>query len=108
MGDGMGENIYKEKTPRIPKLYETENIPLEEKIIYQVYRIPSVGFYWLIAEYDPKEKTAFGYANLNNDSMAEWGYISIDELEDNGAILDTQWKPCSYREAKRKVYEINE
>ncbi len=67
----MGENIYKEKTPCIPKLYETENIPLEEKIIYQVYRIPSVGFYWLIAEYDPREKTAFGFANLNNDGTAE-------------------------------------
>ena len=40
--------------------------------------------------------------------MAEWGYISIDELEENGAVLDTEWKPCSYREAKKKIYEIDE
>jgi hypothetical protein len=94
------------KQSYIPELYETEDIPAEEKTIYQVYRLPSVGFYWLIAEYDPKEKTAFGYANLNDDQNAEWGYISIDELEQNGAILDTEWKPCSYREARKKIYEI--
>jgi hypothetical protein len=97
---------YEKKSSYIPKLYETENIPLEEKTIYQVYRIPSLGFYWMIAEYDPKERTAFGYANLNDDDMAEWGYISIDELEKNGAILDNGWKPCSCKEARKKIYEI--
>lgn len=58
-----------------------------------------MGFYWLIAELDPKKNLAFGYANLNNDDFAEWGYISIDELLENGAELDKDWTPCKYKEA---------
>jgi len=56
----------------IPELYATEDIPFERKIIHQRYQIREIGFYWLIAELDPKSKTAFGYANLNNDDFAEW------------------------------------
>jgi hypothetical protein len=51
---------------KIPKLYETENIPFDEKIIYRRYRIKELGYYWLIAELDRKSNIAFGYANLNN------------------------------------------
>lgn len=86
----------------IPKLYETENIPFEEKVIYRRYQIEEIGFYWLIAELDREENLAFGYANLNNDAFAEWGYISIDELLDAGAKLDEEWKPCKYKDVIRK------
>jgi len=88
---------------KIPGLYGQENVPLEDHIIYQQYRIESIGFYWLIAEFDPKERLAFGYANLNNDDFAEWGYISIDELEENGAELDKEWKPCKYKDALKRI-----
>ncbi len=90
----------------IPKLYETDGVPLEEKMIYQLYTIPWIGFYWLIAEYDPGDKIAFGYANLNNDQFAEWGYIDINELLENGAILDEKWEPCTYAHAVRRVKEM--
>jgi len=89
----------------IPELYETEGTPLEEKIIYRRYRIRDIGFYWLIAELDREENIAFGYANLNNDVFAEWGYISIDELLENGAEVDRDWKPCTYREAIKRIAE---
>lgn len=88
---------------KIPKLYETENVPVEKKIIHQRYQIKDIGFYWLIAELDPKEKLAFGYANLNDDELAEWGYISIDEIERNGAERDAEWKPMTYSQAKEKI-----
>ena len=94
-----------ERTKNIPRLYETENIPLSEKIIHQRYRIEGLNFYWLIAEVDRNRKLAFGYANLNNDDFAEWGYISIDELLENGAQLDKTWKPCSYRDAIKMISE---
>ena len=87
----------------IPKLYETENIPFEEKVIYRRYRIKEIGFYWLIAELDKKSNIAFGYANLNNDAFAEWGYISIEELHEVGARLDEDWKPCKYKDVIRKI-----
>jgi hypothetical protein len=90
---------------KIPKLYETENVPLGEKIIYQRYEIKEIGFYWLIAELDEEKDLAFGYANLNNDLFAEWGYIDVRELLDNGAELDDEWKPCSYREAIERIAE---
>jgi len=87
----------------IPELYATEGVPFEEKIIYRRYRIERLGYYWLIAELDRKSNLAFGYANLNNDLLAEWGYISIDELLENGAELDESWKPCKYRDAVRRI-----
>ncbi len=87
----------------IPKLYETDGVPLKEKMIYQLYTIPWIGFYWLIAEYDPEDRIAFGYANLNNDQLAEWGYIDVDELVENGAILDENWEPRKFQEAIEKA-----
>jgi len=87
----------------IPKLYDTEDTPFEEKIIYRRYQIKEIGFYWLIAELDRKRNLAFGYANLNDDVFAEWGYISIDELLENGAELDREWKSCTYREAIKRI-----
>ena len=83
----------------MPKLNETEETPLREKTIYQRWIHESTGFYWLIAEYDPKSKLAFGYANLNNDELAEWGYIDVQELIDVGAVLDEGWRPRKFKEA---------
>jgi len=83
----------------IPALYETEDVPLAKKMIYQKWEIKNIGFYWLIAELDRKKNIAFGYANLNNDVFAEWGYISMEELVDCGASPDRNWKPCMYEDA---------
>lgn len=94
-----------EGTEDIPGLYATEHVPLERKTIYQRYQIRELGFYWLLAELDRKENLAFGYANLNNDLFAEWGYISIDELLENGAELDRDWRPCAYRDAMKRIFE---
>jgi hypothetical protein len=90
---------------KIPKMYETEKVPLEKKMIYQRYEIKELGFYWLIAEFDEEENLAFGYANLNDDVCAEWGYIHVKELLENGARLDEGWKTCTYKEAMERVAE---
>ncbi len=87
----------------IPDLYTTEDVPLEKKMIYQKWEIKEIRFYWLIAELDRKNNIAFGYANLNNDDFAEWGYISMEELIDCGASPDRSWKPCTYEEAIKKI-----
>ena len=87
----------------IPGLYETEEIPLEKKMIYQKWDIEEIGFYWLIAELDRKKSLAFGYANLNNDCFAEWGYINIRELVANGADQDRSWQPCTFEEAHKRI-----
>ena len=88
---------------KIPGLYETEDVPLEKKMIYQRWEIREIGFYWLIAELDRRKNIAFGYANLNNDDFAEWGYVSMEELIDNGASPDRSWKPCTYEDAVSRM-----
>lgn len=65
---------------KIPKLYETENIPVENKTIYLHFFIGDC--HWYIAEFDG-EDIFFGYAILNGDIQnAEWGYISFSELKE--------------------------
>ena len=90
---------------KIPELYGTENTSLEKKMIYQKWDIERIGFYWLIAELDRKKNLAFGYANLNDDYFAEWGYIDIEELVDNGAVQDRSWRPVTFEEAQKKIRE---
>ncbi|MDG6943350.1 MAG: hypothetical protein JRM94_04675 [Nitrososphaerota archaeon] len=70
---------------------------------YQFRRNSVSYFNWLVAELDPATNTAFGYANLDDDEMAEWGYINIQELIENGADLDRSWEPCTYREALKRI-----
>jgi hypothetical protein len=70
----------KERLKKIPKLYETENLPLKEKLIYLHFFIG--GCDWYITEYDGKD-LFFGFAILNNDyQMAEWGYVRFSELKE--------------------------
>ena len=79
-----------------PRLYETENVPAEEKLIYLHFFI--VGCDWFITEYDGDD-LFFGFVILNSDyEMAEWGYISFAELKSiriHGIEIDceTDWTP---------------
>ena len=69
----------KERLAKIPKLYQTENTPLKDKLIYLHFFIG--GCDWYISEYDGDD-LFFGFAILNNDlQMAEWGYVSFKELK---------------------------
>ena len=64
-----------EQLDRISRLYETEHIPAEEKLIYFHFFIG--GCDWYIAEY-----LFFGFAILNaNYKMAEWGFVSFAEMK---------------------------
>ncbi len=73
-------------------------------VLTAVVSLSLVGsYYWLVAELDKKKQIAFGYANLNDDDLAEWGYISIGELTENGARADRDWSPCSSREAIARI-----
>ena len=81
---------------KIPRLYETENIPTEDKLIFFNFFIG--GCDWYVAEYDGDD-LFFGFAILNSDyEMAEWGYISFAELKSisiDGLEIDcvSSWTP---------------
>lgn len=95
-----------ERLDRIPRLYETEDIPLKDKIIYLHFFI--AGSDWYIAEYDG-EDLFFGYAILNGDlECAEWGYVSFNELK--SIKIDFLEIDCELEEYWRgkKVSEIKQ
>jgi hypothetical protein len=75
--------MWNEPTPdrlaKIPRLYETEDLPAKDKVIHLHFFIG--GCDWYIAEYDGKD-LFFGYCILNADyENAEWGYVSFSELK---------------------------
>jgi hypothetical protein len=93
----MWNEPSKERLAKIPKLYETEETPLQEKLIHLHFFIGACD--WFIAEYDG-EDVFWGFAILNGDyEMAEWGYVSFSELKSinvNGIEID-----CEVEEAWR-------
>jgi len=86
-----------ERLLKIPRLYETENIRAQDKLIHLHFFIG--GCDWFVAEYDGGD-LFWGFAILNQDyEMAEWGYISFSELKSisvNGIEID-----CEVEEAWR-------
>ena len=77
----MWSKPTKEDLKKIPRLYSTEGIINDDKVIYGHFFLG--GSDWYIAEYDPDKKIFFGYSILNEDyENAEWGYISFKELKE--------------------------
>ena len=97
----MWNEPTKEELSRIPKLYETEEIPLKDKIVH--LHLFLGGSDWYIIEYDGND-LFWGFAILNGDyEMSEFGYISFSELKSiklNGVFeidRDLYWKPRKAR-----------
>jgi hypothetical protein len=64
----------------VPKLYATDGVPFADKLIYLHYFLGPCD--WYMAEYSKAEDLFFGYANLGDPEMAEWGLIQHAELRD--------------------------
>ena len=81
LATGMGLNL----PTNLPPLDSTDSTPFAEKTIQaRLFALGSAATL-LLAEYGPEEKIAFGYCDLFGQGEAggaEWGYISIDELEE--------------------------
>jgi len=97
----------KERLAKMPKLYETEHVPIKEKLIYLHFFIGVCD--WYIAEFDGVD-LFFGFAILNNDyEMAEWGYVSFRELKEikiQGCLevdceLEEIWRICKASEIEK-------
>lgn len=95
----------------MPVTYQTEDTTLDEKMVWLHYFYG--GSDWYIVEKDmgdfrgqkdPVQHQAFGYSILNGDhQMAEWGYISIEELKSTNKIeLDFYFQPIKFGELKKK------
>lgn len=88
---------------KLPKLYETEDVPLEEKLIHLRFFLGESS--WYVAEYDG-EDLFFGYVVLNGDTYnSEWGYFRLSELRElvllrvYGSLqvdTDLSWSPTRF------------
>lgn len=75
----MWNEPSQERLARIPGLYETEHVPIQDKIVHLHFFIG--GCEWFVTEFDGND-LFFGYAVLNGDYLnAEWGYFSFSELK---------------------------
>ena len=74
----MWNKPTQERLEQIPRLYETEHVSLQDKLIHLHFFIG--GCDWFVAEYDGGD-LFWGFAILNQDyDMAEWGYFTLSEL----------------------------
>lgn len=82
----------------IPKLYETEEILLSEKVVYARYYEVRSGWEWFLCEYDPDAKIGFG---LVKGFEEEYGYFSLIEMEAIGTIIrDELFQPMKFKQMK--------
>lgn len=70
--------LTKSLAARIPKLYETEGVPLRDKTAYAKFFHPVSNWTWYVIEYDGQD-TCFG---LVVGHETEFGYFSLEELSD--------------------------
>ncbi len=92
----------------IPKLYATENIPLDDKIVHAHYFGGPYDAY--ITELAEDGVEAFGYTKLTSYPDGEWGYIDLSELEEHkgGLVIierDCYWKPERFADAMARLYQ---
>lgn len=108
---GVMEKIILPDMSGIPPLYGTENIPPDDKIVYQAWRLPLIsgipvfisGFYWLICEYDPADQLAWGFVCLNDQMNSEFGYFALSELLDNQIMPDPFYSPRQLSEVRKSL-----
>jgi len=81
-----------------------------EAIVIAKFFNPVGAATWWATEYDPATREFFGYVSLwggVNDTDAEWGYFSLDELESLRLPLGMKIERDRYF-GKRKVSEVPE
>lgn len=54
---------------------------VKDPIVIAKYFNPTAGGDWFCTEFDPVDRIFFGFANLGDLDCAEWGSVSLDELE---------------------------
>lgn len=80
----------------VPRIYGSDKTPVAGKVLHLHYFGGPAD--WWLAEYDPKSRIGFGYACLGDPQLAEWGYVSLEELEtlSVGLVIierDLHWTP---------------
>ena len=97
-----------ERLNKLPRLYETEHICPEEKIVHLHFTADRC--HWWAIEWDGQD-TFFGYVLLNGwDHDAEFGYFSLSELLEVkfGGWLEVLQDPFWIPRAMKDIFLIGE
>ena len=54
---------------------------VKDQIVIIKFFNPTGAGTWYATEYNPEDKTFFGYASIFGDHNDEWGYFSLEELQ---------------------------
>ena len=54
---------------------------IKDPVIVAKFFNPAGAGTWYATEYNPKDRTFFGYVSIFGDWNDEWGYFSLTELE---------------------------
>ncbi|MFT4413218.1 DUF2958 domain-containing protein [Fredinandcohnia humi] len=91
-----------------PKLYETEQIPAEEKIVTAKFFSITSSHTWYVVEAEEQDGDVlfFGFVDVG-DWNSEWGYFSLSELESVNGLYrvpiierDLYFNPTKFSELK--------
>jgi len=87
----------------IPPFYSSEDVELEEKMVYSKFFLADAQWSWYILELDKKSNTFFA---LVDGLDRELGYVSLDELEQVRGHMglhverDLYFTPVKYKDLK--------
>lgn len=76
--------LTKEVLNKLPGLYETEEIPLNDKVVAVKFFHPTSNWSWYAIEFDGKD-TFWG---LVDGFEQEFGYFSLQDLETPAGMLN--------------------
>ncbi|MDP3266169.1 MAG: hypothetical protein Q8M39_05005 [Sulfuricurvum sp.] len=95
------ELMTEELQKNLPKLYDTEDTKIEDKIVYIRYYEINSGWQWFITEYSSSDRLCFGYVcGFEN----EWGYFSLEEMEQIDSIIrDEMFRPIKFSELNKST-----
>jgi hypothetical protein len=91
---------------QLPKLYATEHVKTADKIAVVKFFTPDSSWTWYVCEFDGCD-TFFGFVI---GLEAEWGYISLAELQSARGPLglpierDAYWRPKPMHEAEPRFF----
>ena len=101
--------LTKEIESRLPELYGTENVKLEDKMVQVKFFTPWTSWTWYGVEYDPTARRFWG---LVDGQEQEWGFFMLDELEEISGPAglkierDLHFKPRKIKEIKEVKKEV--
>ena len=72
--------MTKELERKFKKIGSQRNV--EDPIVVAKFFNPTGGATWYCTEYDAKNREFYGYASLFGDHCDEWGWTSLDELQE--------------------------